>query len=418
MKIETITLESYAYGGDAFGRLADPAGGSGGRAVFVPFALPGETVRARLIEEKRGFARAELVEVLQASPQRIAPRCPHFGTCGGCHYQHLPYPAQLQAKTAILRDQLERIGKLKNPPVQPAAPSPTAWGYRNHIQFHLTPAGRLGFMPAGNQPHAQAIPIQECHLPEAPIQALWPQLDIDAILGLERVAIRLGAAEELMVVLESSDPQPVELEVDLPLSVVHAGPGGVLVLAGEDHLLIEVAGRSFRVSPESFFQVHSAMAAQMVQHLLENLPLMPGATVVDAYCGVGLFSAFLAGRAGRLIGIESHPAACEDFVINLDEFDHVELYEATVEDALPALGVQPDLLVADPPRAGLGRHTLAAILALKPGTIAYVSCDPATLARDAGALVQGGYHLRQITPFDLFPQTFHVESISFFELRY
>jgi 23S rRNA (uracil1939-C5)-methyltransferase len=159
------------------------------------------------------------------------------------------------------------------------------------------------------------------------------------------------------------------------------------------------------------------MAAQMVQHLLENLPLAPGATVVDAYCGVGLFSAFLAPHAGRLIGIESLPAACEDFAVNLDEFDHVALYEAVVEEVLPALGVQPDLLVADPPRAGLGRQTLAAIQALRPGAIAYISCDPATLARDAGALVQGGYHLRQITPFDLFPQTFHIESISFFELK-
>src|SRR5256885_659318 len=137
-----ITLTMPIYGGESMGRLAD------GRAVFVPFALPGETVRARVIEEKRGFARATLLEVLKASPQRTTPKCIHFGVCGGCHYQMLPYPEQLKLKETVLRDQLTRIGKIENPPVQGIIASPEEWNYRNHIQFHLTETGRLGFIAA------------------------------------------------------------------------------------------------------------------------------------------------------------------------------------------------------------------------------------------------------------------------------
>ena len=137
---------------------------SGGQAVFVPFGLPGEIVKARLVEEKRGHVRAELVEVLEPSPERIEPKCSHFGVCGGCHYQHLSYQAQLQAKTDILRDQLIRIGKIPNPPMEPIIASPCEWNYRNHVQFHLTREGKLGYIGANDR---SVVPITECHLPEA-----------------------------------------------------------------------------------------------------------------------------------------------------------------------------------------------------------------------------------------------------------
>lgn len=419
---ETLTLDSFAYGGEAFGRLPD------GRAAFVPFALPGEKVRIWLVEEKRGFVRGELLEVLEASPERIEPRCPHFfrsspprkgdgisSFCGGCHYQNIPYKKQLQAKAEILRDQLQRIGKLKDPPVQPTVPSPNPWNYRNHVKFHLTEQGRLGFVNTKSLAGQGVIPIDECHLPADPLIDLWGQLDIESIPGLDRVGLRLGAEDDRMIVLESSDPEPIEMELDLPVSVIYRGPGGSLVLGGDDHIVIEVLERLFRVSAESFFQVNTSMAAKMVAHLLDNLDLNPQETLVDAYCGVGLFSAFLAPRVARLIGIESHPTACEDFVVNLDAFENVELYEVPVEDALSALGMEVDILVADPPRAGLGRRTLEGIQTLNPRTIAYISCDPATLGRDARYLIEMGYQLRQITPFDLFPQTYHIESISFWD---
>jgi 23S rRNA (uracil1939-C5)-methyltransferase len=409
MREETLHLISFAYGGECFGRLPD------GKAVFVPFALPGEKVRIRLVEEKRGFARGELIEILESSPDRIAPRCPHFGECGGCHYQHLPYEKQLAAKAEILRDQLQRIGKLNDPRVQPTVASPNPWNYRNHMQFHFTEEGKLGFVGAKTVAGQPVIPITECHLPEAPLIDLWGQLDIEATPNLDRVSLRLGADDDQMVLLESEDPEPLEMELDLPVSVVYRGPGGSLVLGGDNQIVIEVLGRAFQVSAGSFFQVNTPMAEKMVIHLLENLDIIPEDTLVDAYCGVGLFSAFLAPKVAHLIGIEAHPEACEDFVVNLDEFENVELYESPVEDALFASGMAADILVADPPRAGFGRPSLEGIRNLNPRVIAYVSCDPATLGRDARFLTEMGYQLQQITPFDLFPQTYHIESISFWE---
>src|SRR3972149_5301341 len=185
-----VPLENLTYGGDAMGRLPD------GRAVFVPFGLPGERVRVRLTEEKRGLARGELIEVLEPSLDRIAPRCKHFGTCGGCHYQNLSYERQLEAKTEILRDQLTRIGKIQNPPVAPTVASPSEWNYRNHVQFHLTDDGKIGFVNARGD---SVIPILECHLPETGINSFWPELQFDSNVDIERVSLRAGANEDLML---------------------------------------------------------------------------------------------------------------------------------------------------------------------------------------------------------------------------
>jgi 23S rRNA (uracil1939-C5)-methyltransferase len=404
----TLRLTGYAYGGEALGRLED------GRMVFVPFALPGELVSISLVEEKRGYARARLVDVLEASPERIQPRCAHFGLCGGCHYQHLSYASQLAAKTTILREQLERIGGLGDLLVAEIIPSPLSYQYRNHLQFHLTAEGRLGYHQSRSD---LVLAIQECHLPEATLGQVWPLLDFESIPEIERLSLRLGAADDVQLVLESRTPIPPELNVeDLPLSVVHLSQDDALVLAGSARLVMEVLGRSFAVSAGSFFQVNTLMAGEMVRHVLNLLEqhqtLGPDKTVLDVYCGVGLFSAFIAPRVGRLIGIESSASAAEDFVLNLDEFDHVELYEAPAEEALPAIGAQPDAVLVDPPRAGLERQALDGLVRMRPALLIYVSCDPATLARDARRLVAAGYRLEQVTPFDLFPQTYHIESLS------
>jgi 23S rRNA (uracil1939-C5)-methyltransferase len=402
-----IVLNSLVYGGDALGRLPD------GRAAFVPFALPGEKVRIQVIEEKRGHVRASLLEVLEASPQRISPRCVHFGVCGGCHYQHMDYADQLKVKQAVLCEQLERIGGLQDIPCMPAVASPQPWYYRNHVQFHQTPEGKLGYQAARSN---TVIAIRECHLPETPLNETWPLLDMEHIPGLERVGLRLGTDEDIMLILESSEPEPVDFSVEeLPISAVHLGPGGALVLAGSQTLTIEVLGRQFQVSPATFFQVNTLQAAAMVEHLLQNLRLDGTMTLLDVYSGAGLFSAFLAARVGRLVGIELSPSACIDFAVNLDEFENVELYEASAEDVLTSQQFQPQVIVVDPPRAGLGQRTLDGLLAQVAGQIAYISCDPSTLARDAKRLIAGGYTLRQITPFDLFPHTFHIESISIWE---
>jgi 23S rRNA (uracil1939-C5)-methyltransferase len=400
-----VTLTTPIYGGESMGRLED------GRAVFIPFALPGETVRANLVEEKRGFARAALVEVITASPQRIAPKCLHFGVCGGCHYQTLPYPEQLKLKETVLRDQLMRIGKIENPPLKAIVPSPQEWNYRNHIQFHLTEQGRLGYIAAAD-PRA-VIPITECHLPEAALDTLWPQLEFEARAPLERVSLRAG--DELMLILESDSLEMPQMELEAEISVVHLSGNDAVVLAGEDRIMIEVLGRPFQVSGGSFFQVNTALAAKMVEHLLDALRVLPSTTLLDVYCGAGLFSAFFAPKVKRLVGIEISPSACEDFAANLDEFDNVELYEAAAEEILPNLDLRPEVIIVDPPRAGLDKKVLDALLALEAKTLAYISCDPSTLARDAARLIAGGYRLKQVTPFDLFPQTYHIESIGIFE---
>jgi len=369
-----VLLSALTYGGTALGRLAD------GRAVFVPFAIPGERVLARVVEEKRGYVRAALVKILEPSPDRILPRCTHFGVCGGCHYQHLPYRLQLEAKTAILRDQLERIGGIQPPPVKPAVPSPNEYYYRNNVQFHLTAEGKLGFQIAGSH---TVFAIQECHLPEPPLNETWPLLDFETNPELERVGLRLGAGEDILLTLEGSDPVPPEMLIELPISVAYLSPDGIEVLAGDESLVMEVLGRPFRVSAGSFFQVNTPLAEAMVTELLRSLPLSPETTLLDIYCGVGLFSAFLAPRVGRLLGVEVSPWACEDFAANLDEFDNVDLYQGAAEDILPGIQARPEVVIVDPPRAGLERRALDAVVQLAPASLAYISCDPSTLARDA-----------------------------------
>jgi 23S rRNA (uracil1939-C5)-methyltransferase len=406
---QEVLLTTLAYGGDAMGRLED------GRAAFIPFGLPGERVRVRLTEEKRGFARGEVTELLEASPQRIIPRCKHFGVCGGCHYQNLPYAEQLKIKSEILRDQLTRIGKIENPPVREMIASPNPWNYRNHVQFHLTQDGKLGYVGAGTSFAQGIIPITECHLPEESINPLWPQLEFEPNPNIERVSLRAGKDDDLMLVLESDSAESPELEIEAEISVAHVFEENAVIIAGNDHIVIPVLERDFHVSAPSFFQINTAMARKMVEHLITWLPISPSTILLDVYCGVGLFSAFLAPKCERVIGIESSSSACEDFAVNLDEFDNVELYEGLAEHVIPLLEAEPDVVLVDPPRAGLDKHVVDGILKLNPQVIAYVSCDPSTLARDSKRIIEGGYILKQVTPFDLFPQTYHIESISLFK---
>ena len=407
-EVDIVTL---VYGGDAMGRLPD------GRAVFMPGALPGERVRLRLVEDKPRFARGELLEVLQPSVDRLAVPPGDHAACGGCHYQHMRYEAQLKAKADILRDQFQRIAGIANPPVNAMIPSPKQWHYRNTAQFHLAPDGRLGFQEPGSH---TVLPLQACRLCEEPINDLLPLLEFDPQMeGLERIAVRVGAGEEVMLIFESQDSQPPELNVELPVSAVHLavdeqGNSYPVVMAGDDHVVMEVLGRPFRVSAGSFFQVNSLQAENMVHYLVERLPSGPEKTLLEVYAGVGLFSAFLAPKIGRLVAVELAASAVEDFAANLDEFDHVELYSGLAEEVLPALDLAPDACLVDPPRAGLALPALDAVARLAPPILAYISCDPATLARDAKRLLAAGYRLESCQPFDMFPQTYHIESISFF----
>ena len=403
-----LVITDIANGGDGIGRLPD------GRAVFVPFTIPGETIRATVVEEKKGYVRGELIEVINPAGNRIQPHCRHFGVCGGCHFQHLGYQDQLCIKTKIIEDVLLRVGGLSGVNLLPIVRSPMEWDYRNNIQFHLHPSGELGY-----QRHLsnEVIPIDECFLPSPALWDLHSQLDLDYQTGIKRVSFREGIDEEVLILLEGENSDLPEMEINLPASVVHLGESGNIVLAGSDFLMMKVKEKQFKVSAESFFQVNTLMTEKMVDHVLTLLPKEKLNCLVDLYCGVGLFSAFTAEVTNKLIGIEFSHSACMDYAENLDEYDHIELYEGSADTILPRLEITPDVVIVDPPRAGIGRSTIDALVKLKPKRIIYVSCDPATLARDASRLVKGGYRLTQLTPFDLFPQTFHIESVSIFDLQ-
>ncbi len=398
-----LTLTGNAYGGESFGRDVD------GRMVFVPFTLPGEVVRVRLVETHQRWARALPEKWIEASDQRIEPRCPHFQTCGGCHYQHIPYALQLEIKAEIVRDQLARIGGFEDPPVQLPIPSPEPWNYRNNMRFHLTEDGKLGFVTFAGQ---RVFRVEECHLPEQELIDLWTQLDLAPTKTIEEISLRNGGEGEQMVILHGTDAPDLEISIESPSSVVWTSPSGDFILAGQDHLYFDLSRGLFRVSALSFFQVNTEMIPELVQQATALLSIQPGQTVFDLYAGVGLFSAAIAESGAHVVAVEESPHACRDFSFNLDRFTHIELYESSVGLALPQIKPQPDAVLIDPPRSGLSRTALDSLLERSSSRIVYVSCDPATLSRDGKRLRAGGYSLESITPIDLFPQTFHIETIS------
>jgi 23S rRNA (uracil1939-C5)-methyltransferase len=304
---------------------------------------------------------------------------------------------------------MARIGGFEDPPVAPTVPSPSPWQYRNHMRFSLTSQGKLGFVTAASD---RVFAVEECHLPEPPLADLWPRIELESIPGLTHIGVRAGAKDEQLIILHGEGNPEVEVHIELPASVVWLGPGGAAVLGGEGFLEIEVLERTFRVSAGSFFQVNTELTGELVRRALEVLEVQAGEVVFDLYAGVGLFSAALAERGVKVVAAEESPWACADFEVNLDEFDDVALYEAPVEQALPAIKQKPAAVLVDPPRGGLSRETLDLLLEAGPARLVYVSCDPATLARDGKRLAAAGYRLKSLAPIDLFPQTFHIESIS------
>ena len=403
----TLQLTAITHGGAALGRHE-------GRVIFVPYALPGETVRVEITEDKGRFAFARLAEVLEPSPDRIAPPCPYFGPtgCGGCQWQHVDYQAQLRLKAEIVADQLTRIGKIADPSVRPTLPDGSGWAYRNHAQFHPASAGDLGFQAAASH---NVIAIEECPILHPLLADLYATLDLD-FEGLLRLSLRAGAATgDRMLVFEMVEDLPPSLEIDLPVScVLLLSDGRHANLIGHNHITETVAGHTYRISAPSFFQVNTPQAAQLVRLVLEYLDLQGDETVLDAYCGVGLFTTHLAEHAGLVVGVELAPAAVADLLENTAGFDNVEVIEGPVEAVLPDLDIPLDAAIVDPPRAGVDRFALDALVASRPARLVYVSCDPATLARDAKRLAHAGYRLVEVQPVDMFPQTYHVESVALF----
>jgi 23S rRNA (uracil1939-C5)-methyltransferase len=365
-ELVTLQLTGLAPTGEAIGRHT-------GMVVFAPFGLPGETVRVRLVERKRNFARAEIVERLHAAPERVLPACPYFGRCGGCDWQHIAYAEQLRAKTALVAEQLTRIGKFPDPPVRPCVGSPTAYEYRNHARLHVTADGRSGYRAARS--HA-VVPVADCPICE-------PEL---------RAAIAKLAAQRV-------DP----------------AQGDEIELRTWDEV-ITVRGVAYHAGVDAFFQANTAVAGMLVEAVLQALALHGGARVLDLYCGVGLFTVPLARQGVQVTGVEANPSAAVDAERNLAATGAAgQIVAADVNQALrdPTIAGQPwDAVLLDPPRTGVDAAALAALIGLRAPRLLYVSCEPATLGRDLRVLVDQGYHLEWAQPFDMFPQTRHVETLA------
>lgn len=404
-----LELSDMAHGGEALGRHE-------GRVVFVAYGIPGERVRVEVVEEHRRWSRARLLEVLEPSPHRVAPPCPHFGTCGGCQWQQVEYPAQLAFKRDILQDQLHRVGHFANPPVAEAIPSPGPWAYRNHLQFSAAPDGRLGFLDVSG---SRVVPIETCLLPHPLVWEMAEMMEVGEEgegKFLRRLSLRAGIRTgERMMVFETEGDLPPEIEVDVPISCVLLMEDGTPVnLIGRNWLAEELLGRRFRISAGSFFQVNTPQAERLIEVVGQFLDPQGREGLLDLYCGVGTFTLSLADRVGRAIGIESYGPAVADARTNGREGEPVEFIEGQAEEVLPQLDLPLDVVIVDPPRTGCGNAVLEELIQRSPPRLIYVSCDPATLARDAWRLAEAGYRLEAVQPVDMFPQTYHIESVSLF----
>ena len=419
-----LHIEKPLYGGAGLARQQ-------GQAVFVPFTLPGELVEARLIENKGSYSTAEFDAVLEPSPARATPPCPYFGPCGGCHYQHATYAAQVETKIAVLRETLERARIREIPAITALTGEPL--GYRNRIRLHVQ-----------REPFALCYKLRRSHanLPIATCPIAAPALQ-NAIAILTHDAAAIGFAEwatevELFTNPDDSaflaafwtkhpdgeaprllaDTWP-RLQQHLP-ALIGAGifsveqrrqPSRLLAHSGEPSLRYAVAGRSYRVRVGSFFQVNRFLLAPLVDYVTAN---ETGAAAWDLYSGVGLFSLPLAEKFSQVTAVESSASSVRDLRDNLRgthqrivAADTAVFLSRAVQQRTPA----PDLIVLDPPRAGLNRDVTTALGQMGAPRLTYVSCDPSTLSRDLAALLQAGYAIHSIRLVDLFPQTYHLESV-------
>ena len=432
-----LDIEKLIYGGDGLARL--PAGLSGnkdrgrGKAVFVPFVLAGEKIEAALTEEKPGFARAQASAILEPSPHRIQPPCPHFSRCGGCHYQHASYEHQLEIKKEILRENLRRIAKLDLQCEVQVHPSPP-WNYRNRsrLQVRAQPEFAAGYFKFASH---QLLPVEECPISSPLINrgiaALWQagragkavegvregeffsnaddtKLLLEFLCAPEarRAAVRAWAEElcatmpEIVGVVAFREPQK--------------GVHEPLVAVGAQELTHRNKALAYRVSAAAFFQTNRFLADELVNIVTAG---RSGDLALDLYAGVGLFSTALACNFRHIVSVESSQTASSDLQYNLPVNGKAvrtttEQYLTEYTHRVGALPLQtPDLVVVDPPRSGLGDSVARALASLSAARLTYVSCDPATLARDLVPLQVAGYRVEQVHMVDLFPQTYHLESV-------
>ena len=375
-----VTFTDIAPQGDAFAR-------HDGEVVFAAYGIPGEEA---IVLAKRGrrFFFGEVVALLRESPYRIAPRCQHFGKCTGCQWQHIDYPFQLALKRQMVVRQLRERGNFHDPPVLATVPAAEAWHYRNHARFSVDSQGQLGFV---HRETHRFIPIDLCHLMHPWINSMLAELQ-GKCAGAHQVAVRYGVNTGEWL-----------LQPKLPQIAMESGQP-----CYEEELL----GRRFRISSPSFFQVNTPQAERLVEVLCDRLHPKGTELVIDVFAGVGTFATLLAPLVGKVVAIEESAAAVKDAAVNITGLGNVEFLQGKAEDVLPQLMDVPDAAILDPPRVGCHRRAIAALLQLSPRKIIYVSCEPATLARDLRVLCEGGYRLVAVQPVDMFPQTYHVECVA------
>jgi tRNA/tmRNA/rRNA uracil-C5-methylase (TrmA/RlmC/RlmD family) len=424
-----VTAGDVAHGGWCVARPVD------GPVVFVRHALPGERVLARVTEVTSRLARAEAVEVLAASPDRVRPPCPHAhpGGCGGCDWQHAALPAQRLLKAAVIRQQLRRMAGLDREIVVEALAGDqdtdegqatgdarrraAGLGWRTRVQFAVREDGVAGLR--AHRSH-RIIDVGECLIANRAITDLaltgrrWPgETSVEALVGS-------GSGERAVIVSPglSAGTSTADLAADSVLRRAAPQHHRLAPLRGRRYLSQHAAGRDWRVSAGAFWQVHPAAADALTAAVLAGLQPRPGDTVLDLYCGAGLFAGVLApavGPSGTVIGVEADDAAVRDARYNLREYPWARVHRSEVTMVLRRGGFPPArLAVADPPRSGLAREVIDYLSAAGHGVrrLAYVSCDPATLARDIGLLTGRGWTLDGLRAFDAFPMTHHVECVA------
>jgi 23S rRNA (uracil1939-C5)-methyltransferase len=384
-------VEKLVYGGDGLARLD-------GRVVFAPFVLPGERILARAEQEKPGMVRARMLEVLEAAPDRVVAPCPVYGRCGGCHYQHAPYAYQLVAKRAILVEALERLGKMA-PPAEIAVVSAEPLGYRNRVQLHVE-EDRIGYREARSH--------RLCMVGECPVGSPKINQAIAALSAMTRDGRWPRFVKSLEVFTDEREVQINVLETERPVARRFFDWCGALI-PGLVEGALDYRGE-FRVSSNSFFQVNRLLIDRLVEAALEGAE---GETAADLYAGVGLLSLPLARRFREVTAVESGAGAVRDLQFNAARarLGNLHAVSQTAEEHLEQLEKAPDFVVLDPPRTGLGKAVVARLTELKPRQVTIVACDPATLARDLTGLVAAGYRVEGMTLVDLFPQTYHLETV-------
>jgi 23S rRNA (uracil1939-C5)-methyltransferase len=429
-----LRIEKAIYGGAGLARIEEAGADEAhaGKTAFVPLTLPGELVEADVTEDKHSFVNAEVNAVLNPSLLRTVPLCPYFGTCGGCSYQHAAYPHQLEMKAAILRETLERARVPTLPEIQIVSGEP--WGYRNRVRLRVQPAPfALCYRERRSN---RLLAVSECPI-TAPLleNAIATVTDVGASLDLaqfcEEIEFFSNAEDSLLVSFfcekqRRADPARLSaicnaLKQELPqlrgaglFAAQGKRPPTFIQGWGDPSLLYPAAGFVYRVGVGSFFQVNRFLVDGLVDLVAKG---RTGRVAWDLYAGVGLFARALTAGFERVIAVESSPSSSTDLRRNLAGTSHRAI-EAATSDFLEkhkASSTPPDLVVLDPPRAGLGAAITGALSRIRPARIVYVSCDPATLSRDLAALLQSGYDLRTITMVDMFPQTFHLESVSVLE---